>query len=271
MPWYVPAGLGAVASAVLAAGFVLALTGRIGEPVGPIPEASSTTPARAATHAGTEFLIVALGDSLTAGTGDARAGGYAGRLRARLSAHGRTVTLSNLAVAGAETADVLARLSDGAVVDAVRRADLIVLSAGGNDLSHTLRPGARGALGDPEPARARARTNLDALVKRLRSLNAAAPIRLVGLYNPFEVTPAEEPAARALIASWNELIEEASHADAGVLAVPIADLFLGRPDRLAQDRYHPGARGHALIAERVLETLPQGDGMASDEESPPPR
>ena len=41
-----------------------------------------------------------------------------------------------------------------------------------------------------------------------------------------------------------------------VLVVPIADLFAGRLDRLAGDRYHPGPRGHALIADRVLATLP---------------
>jgi hypothetical protein len=37
----------------------------------------------------------------------------------------------------------------------------------------------------------------------------------------------------------------------------VADLFAGRPERLAGDRYHPGSKGHALIAERVLTSLPE--------------
>jgi lysophospholipase L1-like esterase len=112
---------------------------------------------------------------------------------------------------------------------------------------------------DPDKAAARVRANLRTLLTQLRAANPAAPIRLLGLYNPFDVTPEEEPAARAELQAWNDLIEDATNGFRGVLAVPVADLFYERPDRLAADHYHPGARGHELIAERILETLPEGD------------
>jgi len=114
-----------------------------------------------------------------------------------------------------------------------------------------------------EEAAARARANLDALVRRLRAANPDAPIRLVGLYNPFTVLPAEEPEARAQLGAWNDLIDGAARAYRGVLAIPIGDLFYARPDRLAADHYHPGPRGHELIARRVLDTLPEGDDSPS--------
>jgi lysophospholipase L1-like esterase len=255
--WAVVVALGAVASATLAVGLGLALSGGYGErlqgPAEAAPDVAEVFPRGAA------YRVVALGDSLSAGTGDLRAGGYPGRLQRLLEARGRTTSLLNLAVPGAETNEVLARLSEPSVRAAVRQANVILVSAGGNDLSHSLRPVTGRALDDPERAREGARANLTAILAALRALNAAAPIRLVGLYNPFDVTPAEEPSARALLASWNALLEAAVAAQPGALVIPTADLFYGRPDRLAGDHYHPGARGQALIAERVLQTLPEGD------------
>jgi len=258
LPWYLPAAAGAVAAVVLGGGAVMALSGRVGEPVG-LPAAAETTRAPRAA----EYTIVALGDSISAGTGDARAGGYPGRLARMLRERGRRTALVNLAVPGAESGDVLRRLDTPSVRAAVARATLIVASAGGNDLSHSLRPETGAPTIEPEAAAARARPNLAALVARLHALNPSAAIRLVGLYNPFDVDAADAPAARAQLQAWNDLIEEATHADPAALAVPVADLFIDRPDRLAADHYHPGARGHELIAQRILETLPEGDARAT--------
>ena len=253
-PWYLPVFFGAVAAAVLGgSGLTLALTGNFGQAVGPPPAPARTTPRP------TGYDMVALGDSISAGTGDTRAGGYPGRLARMLRERGRRATVANLAVPGAETGDVLKRLENPQVRQAVARASLILASAGGNDLTHTLRPELGAPVVEMETAAARARANLDKLVTKLRQLNAEAPIRLIGVYNPFEVVPAEAAEARGQLSVWNRLIEDASHGDGRTLAVPIADLFIDRPDRLAADRYHPGARGHELIAERILQTLPDGD------------
>jgi lysophospholipase L1-like esterase len=202
------------------------------------------------------YRLVALGDSLTAGNGDTRAGGYAGRLQKLLEGRGWRTSLVNLAVPGAESGEVLARLSEPEVRAAVAAASLLLVSAGGNDLSHTLRPVSGRALADPEPAREAARANLVALVRELRRVNPTAAIRLIGIYNPFEVAPSEEPAARALLASWNAVLEAAADTDSGAVLVPTADLFHGHPERLASDAYHPGPEGHALIADRIQQTLP---------------
>jgi lysophospholipase L1-like esterase len=248
---------GAGAAAVLGVGLVLALTGRFGEPAG-MPEAHAASPVRP-----TGYRIVALGDSISAGTGDARAGGYPGRLARLLRERGRMAEVVNLAVPGAESGDVLARVEAPEVREAIAGATVIVLSAGGNDLSHTIRPEPGAPLPALEAAAARARSNLAKLVVRLRRINAVAPIRLIGIYNPFEVAPEDAPAARTQLLAWNDLIEEAAASTAGALAVPVADLFVDRPDRLAGDHYHPGATGHELIAERVLQTLPDGDPRPS--------
>jgi lysophospholipase L1-like esterase len=259
MPWYAPASLGAVAAGVLAVGLGLGLSGRVGERVGPAPAVAAAPAPRADV-----YRIAALGDSITAGTGEGRGGGYAARLGRMLGERGRRVDVVNRAVPGAETGDVLARLREPGVRDAVARASLVVVSASGNDLTHTFRPTPGRELGDPDVALPRVRANLRALVARLRAVNPTAPIRLVGLYNPFDVAPADEAAARAQLAVWNAAIEEAADGTAGALAVPVADLFYQRPDRLAADHYHPGPRGHELIAARVLETLREGDDRPAE-------
>jgi lysophospholipase L1-like esterase len=254
-PAFAPVVLATLSTVALAVGLALALSDHYGQSVREVTEPSAARVS--AGEAGTGvYRLVALGDSLTAGNGDARAGGYPGRLQKLLEARGWRTSLVNLAVPGAESGEVLARLSEPEVRASVAAASLLLVSAGGNDLSHTLRPVSGRAVAEPEPARASARANLATLVRELRRLSPTAAIRLIGIYNPFEVAPTEEPAARALLASWNAVLEAAADTDSGAVLVPTADLFQGHPERLASDAYHPGPEGHALIADRILQTLP---------------
>jgi lysophospholipase L1-like esterase len=256
--WYAPALGGAASALVLATGLALALTGRFGEAMGAAATpAPATSPAAARAVSGAGPRIVALGDSITAGTGDARAGGYPARLAELLRARGRQPTVINRAIPGAESADVLRRLeSEPRVRAEVAAADLIVVTAGGNDLSHALRPPPDRPAVDEDSAEATAAANLGAMARRLRELNPTAPVRFIGLYNPFDVLPRDEADARATLARWNDRIERATDGVHDVVLVPIADLFYGRRDRLALDHFHPGPTGHDLIAARIAQTLP---------------
>ena len=202
---------------------------------------------------------MALGDSMTDGAGDAPERGYVGRLVEELRDRGRRVSLHNLAESGDETEDLLRKLDSPETLTRIGEAQLILLSIGGNDLTHGLRgrmdeEGAGDKL-DAEASLARARTNLQQILTRLRAANPNAPIRMVGLYNPFEVLPSAEAEVRSQLLDWNNAIEKATFDHKGVLMIPVADLFADRPDRLAGDRFHPGPRGHELIAQRVFATL----------------
>lgn len=263
LDWLLPATLAGLFTLALGAGFALAITGRFGTTLAPLP------PKPVAKVEGGAYRIVALGDSLTEGTGDPQGGGYAARLAEDLRRRGLVVILTNLGTGGAETSDVLKAADSPEARRQIAQADLLLVSAGGNDLSHSLRrvqdrEEAREEQA-PEPERgdehalAGARKNLELLVRSLRAQNPEAAIRLLGIYNPFEITTEDAPRARAQLAEWNAAIEGVTHAHAGVVAVPVADLFYARPDRLAGDRYHPGPRGHEVIAERLLATLPEGD------------
>jgi lysophospholipase L1-like esterase len=257
--WFLPAALGLATAGVFAAGFAAALQGRLGEPVDPsaAPVPTPAVPAATAAADGA-FRVVALGDSLTRGAGDAAGGGgYPERVAAALRKEGRVVAVENLAVDGSETGDFLRTMEEADVARRIAAANLILVSIGGNDLSHSI-PAALGA-GEPaaDPTAAALKDssmNLLRILSLLRKQNPSAPIRLLGLYNPFPETFDRRMAKETLL-KWNVALEEASYAVNGASVVPTADLFDERPDRLSADRFHPGPNGYGEIASRILSTL----------------
>ncbi len=256
--WFLPLSLGLLAAGVLAGGAAAGLSGRLGERVGEgqvVPPANA--PVTALSASGT-LRIVALGDSLTRGAGDAPGGGgYPERVAASLRKAGLVASVDNMAVDGSETGDFLRKMEDAAVKSRIAGANLILLSIGGNDLSHSLRSIVPGeAAADPTgPALATASLNLQRILSLLRTSNPSAPIRILGLYDPFP-EGFDRRIARQTLLKWNVALEEASYAVPNALVVPTADVFEDRPDRLSADRFHPGAEGYSEIAARVFQTLP---------------
>ncbi|HKC24607.1 MAG TPA: GDSL-type esterase/lipase family protein, partial [Thermoanaerobaculia bacterium] len=185
--WLLPAGAGLAAAAVFGYGFSAALSGRLGTPVGSAAEQAAPTPVPKAENI---FRIVALGDSLTRGAGDEGKGGYPGRVAEALRKRGEKVEVDNLGVDGIETVDLLAKVSLTATKERLAHADLILISIAGNDLTHSVP--ALGSSSESDPALtalASARRNLLEALRLVRAANAHAPIRLLGLYDPFVADP----------------------------------------------------------------------------------
>ena len=255
--WRLPAAVAALAALLFAGGFYLALRGSLGDPIGaaaPPPEAPRSLAKRAG-----ERSVLVLGDSLAKGTGDETGKGYALDVLEHLRKNG-AAEMTNLTVGGAESEDVLKLLESPNVRSLAASADVILLSVGGNDLSHALPQGSGTPLDSLErvsKAKAEFAGNLREILRRLRESNSGAPIYLLGLYDPFGLEGREGRIGASVILGWNSILQETALSFPSVSVVPTFDLFRGRPDRLAVDRFHPNRRGYEAIAARVLQLLPE--------------
>ncbi|WP_019910062.1 GDSL-type esterase/lipase family protein [Paenibacillus sp. HW567] len=82
-----------------------------------------------------EVRIMALGDSLAKGTGDNEGSGFVKRTVDGLAANGnKAELLGNMGINGLTTAGLQSKLQDEGVKYALRQANVILLSIGGNDL-----------------------------------------------------------------------------------------------------------------------------------------
>ncbi|HEY6065967.1 MAG TPA: GDSL-type esterase/lipase family protein [Thermoanaerobaculia bacterium] len=252
--WHVPAALALASGALFATGFWLAVRSSAGRSLGAAPPAPVSP--QTSRSAGKRLVLV-LGDSLSHGTGDPTGRGYATDVAAFLQRRGPVESV-NLAVAGAESSDLRALIESANVRSLAANADVILLSVGGNDLSHSLSgAGAPAqALSSVTDARGRLAANLRSILGELRKTNPSAPIRMLGLYQPFSGEGREARVGESLVLGWNAVIAETALGYPNVTMVPVFDLFAGRADRLASDRFHPNRDGYRAIADRVIQTLP---------------
>jgi lysophospholipase L1-like esterase len=254
--WTLPALIGLVGALALSTTFLLALRGARGSPLGVAPPPPKEVPAPAAKPG--RRLVLILGDSLARGTGDPSGRGWSldvlDEIRRRVPADS-----SNLAVNGWESADVRRLVERQNVRALAARASMILLSVGGNDLSHSL-PRSAGpapvAVDAVEKGRQAFLANLKAILQTLRTENRTAPIYLLGLYDPFQLAGAEGRLGASVILQWNAEMAQVANLVDNVRVIPTFDLFQGRMDRLGADRFHPNREGYAAIAARAIQSLP---------------
>ena len=220
------------------------------------PAAAGTETARAATRDGV-FRILVVGDSLAKGTGDETGKGFAVDVLEALRKRG-PAEITNLAVNGMESTEIREIVETPNVRSLAARADLILVSAGGNDLSHGA---TRSGSGPAEMAdaviasRERYARNLRAILETLREASPSARIVVLGLYDPFGDEPAGGHLGASVVLEWNALTQEIALAIPNAAVIPTFDLFRGRPDRLSADRYHPNAAAYEEIAKRILQVV----------------
>ena len=252
--WTAPLLVGIAAALVFGVGFVLAVRGGVGKPLGP-PPPPAPTPSRAADRDGI-FRILVVGDSLAKGTGDETGKGFAIDVLDVFRRKGRA-EITNLAVNGMESPEVLALVESANVRGIAARADLILVSAGANDLSHGARAGtALTEVADSVSAsRERYAKTLRGILGALRESNPSARIAVLGLYDPFNDEKTAGRLGSSVVLQWNALIQETALGFPNVAVIPTFDLFQGRPDRLSADHYHPNAAAYEEIAKRILQIV----------------
>jgi acyl-CoA thioesterase I len=178
-----------------------------------------------AVTAGHVPVILAFGDSLTAGLGLPPNEAFPAQLEARLAALGVKARVINAGVSGDTTADGLARL-DWALAD---KPDLVIIEFGANDMLRGI---------DQKLARA----NLAAMIAKIR--NVGAKILLAGM----KAAPNWGPVYRT---SFDRIYPELAQTEHVALYPFFLDGVAMDPTLNQPDGLHPTAKGVAIIAGRI--------------------
>jgi lysophospholipase L1-like esterase len=186
--------------------------------------------------------LVMLGDSAAAGHGLGGAEeAVPGRVaRALVALDGRATVVRSVAVDGATTDDVLQTQ-----VQTARGADVVLLGVGANDAFRVGRSCSEIA------------DTTHHLLIAIREV-AAPDARIVFHTCPdLSMAPGLPMLLRPVVGWRCRRVAEAQHAVAAIHGVAVADLpreLLSR-EVFGADRFHPGALGHARLAERVVSIL----------------
>lgn len=252
--WKIVLGIGLVATLLLGIGLTLAMRD-IMFPKGNVISKGEEKQDENGVYQNNKIQIVALGDSLTRGTGDETGKGYVGWLKEELSTSlKKDVYVLNHGINGYRSEDILRDLQNKEDIrNSIKDGNIIVLSIGANDLFHAGQEEI-----NPEVIRNRfsvAEALMVNVLDTLHSLNNRSPILCIGLYNPFSDLSVGKETGE-LVKEWNHRVMQVVSKYPKMVYVPTEDLFSIQGRKyLSSDHYHPNGEGYKRIGVRMAQVL----------------
>ena len=194
----------------------------------PLIPAQTAKPAPAAPE---RKVVVILGDSLAAGLGVEPGQAFPALLQEKTAAAGWNYTVVNAGVSGDTSADGLARI-DWLLR---RKLDVLILELGGND----------GLRGIPVSA---TKTNLQAILDRVGQKYPQAKVVVAGMQMPPNM-------GEEYTAAFRRIYPELAGKNYAALVPFLLEGVGGKPELNQEDRIHPNAEGHKIVAENVWRIL----------------
>lgn len=176
--------------------------------------------------------IVFFGDSLTAGYGldDHVTSAFPGLIQQKVDAENLPYRVVNAGLSGDTTAGGLRRID----WIARQRIDVFVLELGGND----------GLRGLPVPT---AKTNLQAIIDKVRAKNPAVKVVVAGMMMPASMG--------SYASDFGKIYAELARENNATLIPFLLDQVGGVPELNLPDGIHPTAEGHRRVAATVWKHL----------------
>lgn len=204
--------------------------------------------------------VVGLGDSLTQGVGDElKREGYFGRLQQHFSQYNgiEAVALTNTAKRGRRSDQLLKMLKAGDIDHQIRKAHLITLTIGGNDIMKVIKKDLFNLKVEAfEKELNKFEKNYEQILDEIREINSTAPIIIMGLYNPITIVTDEKSEFDLILNNWNEAIEEMAEDDMNACFIPIDHLFVTNTNLVYHtDFFHPNSKGYQLVIDEVVSSM----------------
>jgi acyl-CoA thioesterase I len=160
-------------------------------------------------------VILAIGDSMTAGYGVPAGSSYPSQLERELKNRGYDYRVVNMGVTGSTTTQALGRLTRALAI----QPDIVIIQLGGNDISQGI-------------PREISRENVRTIIQRFKP--GGAQIFFAGGRFPYLDALAKEM---------------------NVSVIPFLDGVGGHPELLLADGAHPTAEGYAIVVKNIMKTL----------------
>ena len=199
---------------------------------------------------------VVLGDSIAAGSG-LRNPGEANY--GRIVANTNSYSYQNFGLNGQRTGNLLSQLDRGDVADAVRRANIISISIGGNDFFTNNSPGLFFEVtfqyyGRMNSITNEMRRNFAGIMEKIKRYNPNATILMQTLYNP-TIYPVRFVVEEAVKRVNNMIYDYLNDHPGAYHIVDIKSAFGADPTYICIDTIHPNAKGNEKIAKVILQKL----------------
>ncbi|MCD4840292.1 SGNH/GDSL hydrolase family protein [Neobacillus sedimentimangrovi] len=206
------------------------------------------------------LTVLSAGDSLTLGVGDSTGqGGYLPYLESMLEEeeHIKEVDFYNYGVKGNRSDQLLKRLQSNEMKEVLRKADLVILTIGGNDIMKVVKDNFYHLQIDEfMKGKDVFENNLSEIMETILQENPDVSIVLVGLYNPFSKWFSDIKEFDEIVSEWNNTAQSVISRYPNAYYVGIKDLFTNSDENLLySDNFHPNDKGYELIAHRLNETL----------------
>jgi lysophospholipase L1-like esterase len=201
--------------------------------------------------------VVAIGDSLTYGSGDPKRTGYIGRVQQGMSnAIGQHVILNRYGIRGYRSDQIMVHIQNIDAKQKINQANYIFLFIGTNDFLHAARRDLNSINPtEMEEKRVLFEENLTRLVAQIRRDNQFAPLVLIGMYDPY-TDFVNHDQLHQILSDWNQVTQGMVKEFPKTYYVSTIDLFLNKEkERYFKDIIHPNPAGYQLISARVINEM----------------
>ena len=215
--------------------------------------------------------IVAIGDSLTEGVGDeAEDGGYVGILNNQINYEKEVAYFENYGKRGNRTDQLLNRLEEEEIAEAISNADIVLITIGANDVMQVFKENFTNlTLEKFANERLDYENRLHSILSTMNEINNELKIYLIGFYNPFNRYFSDIDELEIIVENWNTSSRLVTEEYSNITFIPVKDLFEKTDtEYLSSDNFHPNHQGYQMIAERILEYFTSEEGEIYDH-SPP--